>query len=140
MGFFFWKNKNEDSFVDEILDDIFNDDEEVVVVNEEIPYDIFKYFVETVVMKNKRIKSYYISDWKVYCEAFSNTGLTSWDFQVDFTDLNGYPEYSISAEKSTSTLPEYFAKEVINLVDKYRCGEKKYILLKMISIVGNVGS
>lgn len=33
MGFFFWKNKNEDSFVDEILDDIFNDDEEVVVVN-----------------------------------------------------------------------------------------------------------
>ena len=34
-------------------------------------------------MRNKRIKSYYISDWIVYCEAISNSGLTSWDFKVD---------------------------------------------------------
>ena len=125
MVFFFWKNKNEDSFVDDILDGIFYDDEEVVVMNEGIPYDIFKYFVKTVAMRNKRIKSYFISDWIVYCEVISNSGLTSWDFKVDFTDLGGYPEYSISTEKSTSTLPEYFAKEVIDLVDKYRYGEKK---------------
>lgn len=113
MGLFFWKNKNEDSFENDIFKD------------EEIPYDIFKYFVETVVAKNKRITSYSISDWIVFCEAISKSGLTSWSFQVDFTDLDGYPEYSISTENSTSLLPEYFAKQVTDLVDKYRYGEKK---------------
>ncbi|MDO4205946.1 MAG: hypothetical protein Q4D01_05640, partial [Streptococcus gallolyticus] len=60
-----------------------------MVLNSSIDELEFQVIVEYVARKIKRVKVNDIIEGKVYCTAYSNSGLSSWDFSVEFSGING---------------------------------------------------
>ena len=139
MGWFSRKNKNsEKSIAEEIIvelqndfdDDFFNDTGKYgSIKNDEsidIPYLEFVTITKYVANSFKQLTIEYFDDWIVHCEVRSHSGLSQWNFRVDFTYFDSSIGYDIWSENNSSTLPENFARRVIDYIQKYNRGDNKY--------------
>lgn len=139
MGWFSRKNKNsEKSIAEEIIvelqndfdDDFFNDTGKYGSIKNdeliEIPYLEFVTITKYVANSFKQLTIEYFDDWIVHCEVRSHSGLSQWNFRVDFTYFDSSIGYDIWSENNSSTLPENFARRVIDYIQKYNRGDNKY--------------
>lgn len=89
-----------------------------MVLNSSIDELEFQVIVEYVARKIKRVKVNDIIEGEVYCTAYSNSGLSSWDFSVEFSGINGIGStYSLYNNNYESNLPEFFATQISNLIE-----------------------
>ena len=81
--------------------------------------------------KYSRLKVLNIFNGKLYCEVESITGLTTWDFSINFNDkgrLTG--AYTVISDNLDSLIPDQYARDISNYISKLRtkitcpfCGE-----------------
>lgn len=79
----------------------------------------FEVLVNFIAKKIKRVTIKRINNGKVYCTVGSNSGVTSWDFSVDFlTNGDITPSYYIISGNADSNIPASFADSISELIRK----------------------
>lgn len=73
----------------------------------------FEFLVHDTAKSIKRIKDISIVDSIVTCEVISQSGLSSWDFEVDFNDYGALTgKYWSESDNNDSDIPNQFAERL----------------------------
>lgn len=85
-----------------------------------ISYDEFQAVVRSAAKTIRRLKVTEIDGPIVRCSVRSSSGLSTWDFTLDFNDYGDITgEYWVSSDNDESTVPTVFAERIQDALSPY---------------------
>lgn len=91
-----------------------------------ISRDEFKVIAKQAGRSIKRLKNVTVKGPVVYGTVKSQSGLSEWDFSIDFNDYGHITgTYWISADNDDSSIPDHLAGNICNLMDSFRYSSRQ---------------